>query len=381
MAEDSESNSKKVKTQNLSIQQNDLSTNIPKIILVHKPEETPESSAKASTSDASFLPHGGAGSPAVPVVYSTSEVDNTQYQKSFSNYPPIRSSSDIGLPASSMPNLAFQMDMVNIGLEGGGENHLGVFCSPRTLRRSVDLDIDSRNDKREHFEWIENIDSPSNSLRVLTATGRVGSALSLNSECARSIGLLSNDSDDDIDTSTSDKNRLTDKPTAQLRRYMSHPEAGASPEFDGRPSQSLCNLKSAKDKTAADADSDTTSSIGVTSASLDGANNARKPVRNSDSRDQDASAVAGSEPPGVSAKSKEVFSPLVLDANKRLHTRRPKHRRGSDTTDDLLLSLASEEGKSDRARIMCYRSENTDMSRDGRIRQWLQDMDKHNSYG
>ncbi|XP_076471721.1 uncharacterized protein LOC143301367 isoform X1 [Babylonia areolata] len=114
-------------------------------------------------------------------------------------YIPHRCNSDIGLPTSSMPNLTLALTLGEDG--AGGRGKLGVYCSPRTTRRSVDLDVTSRDPAaRAEYDWLEDKTS---SLHVLSASSRVGSALSLNSVCtAHSVGLLSNDSDDDFqDTS------------------------------------------------------------------------------------------------------------------------------------------------------------------------------------
>ncbi|RUS81947.1 hypothetical protein EGW08_010292, partial [Elysia chlorotica] len=114
----------------------------------------------------------------------------------------IRSSSDIGLPATSMPNLALSMMS---GGGAGGEGHLGVYCSPRASRRSVDLEVTGcREDCRPgdfQYDWSShNNNNNNNTLRVLTSSSRAASALSLTSDCtARSIGLLSNDGDSDSD--------------------------------------------------------------------------------------------------------------------------------------------------------------------------------------
>ncbi|XP_005106986.1 uncharacterized protein LOC101860197 [Aplysia californica] len=334
--------------------------------------------------------------------------EQSRFSSKKSDHPPIRSSSDIGLPAASMPNLALQLGMVGGGaMEGGKENHLGVYCSPRTSRRSVDLDINSRADTHGQYEWIETLDSSSNSLKVLTASSRVGSALSLNSECtARSIGLLSNDSDSDNDVSISEKDKLSDKP-AQLRRFMSHPEEGTSPEVGARPSQSLCNLKSANASKSvdtdviADADLDTmASSLDNTTSSLDDfqisvSPDSKIPEQGSgtDTRRRNSVPVKTSNPPSQSASKPLKDSSIPTsggNSRDRNATRRSKQPRpGSDARDGgPIFSLpggdASTSGSSSigggqgrSSQMLCYRCDQNDTSRDGRIRQWLQDMDKH----
>ncbi|KAL8617638.1 hypothetical protein ACOMHN_038030 [Nucella lapillus] len=179
-------------------------------------------------------------------------------------YVPHRCNSDIGLPTASMPNLTLALTLGEDG--GGGRGKLGVYCSPRTTRRSVDLDVTSRDPASRHdYDWLEDRTS---SLHVLSASSRVGSALSLNSVCtAHSVGLLSNDSDDDFqdasinDSSISEGPQGSDRaaPGTQLRRLQSYPEqdhsgpndaAGVSP----RTSHSLCNLKAAQAGPALQAD-------------------------------------------------------------------------------------------------------------------------------
>ncbi|ESO91601.1 hypothetical protein LOTGIDRAFT_163327 [Lottia gigantea] len=166
--------------------------------------------------------------------------DNRSEQELISS---LRMASELGLPASSMPNLSLER-FAEIQSDETGK--LGVYCSPRTTRRSVDLDA------KKEYEWLENIDS-TNSLRVLGSSSRTGSALSLNSECtARSIGLLSNDSSSESNNSIAEKfadSSLDKQP--QLRRYMSHPEKDCeSPEMGvTRSVQSCVNLKGEQEAT------------------------------------------------------------------------------------------------------------------------------------
>ncbi|XP_076471724.1 uncharacterized protein LOC143301367 isoform X2 [Babylonia areolata] len=168
-------------------------------------------------------------------------------------YIPHRCNSDIGLPTSSMPNLTLALTLGEDG--AGGRGKLGVYCSPRTTRRSVDLDVTSRDPAaRAEYDWLEDKTS---SLHVLSASSRVGSALSLNSVCtAHSVGLLSNDSDDDFqDTSINESSPRGEEQEAaaggaQLRRLQSYPEEDhAGPNDSGvtpRTSHSLCNLQAAQ---------------------------------------------------------------------------------------------------------------------------------------
>ena len=202
-------------------------------------------------------------------------------------YVPHRCNSDIGLPTASMPNLTLAMSLgggagENGGSGGGGQ--LGVYCSPRTTRRSVDLDVvggggglGSVGSRCGDYEWLEERTS---SLRVLSAGSRVGSAVSLNSVCtAHSVGLLSNDSDDDYQDASlhdgcgssvvsgggvglglSQGGAGGEQRAGQLRRLQSYPERGgvAGEETGGeaggvtvtvtpRTSHSLCNLKAVQD--------------------------------------------------------------------------------------------------------------------------------------
>lgn len=189
------------------------------------------------------------------------------------DYVPHRCNSDIGLPTASMPNLTLAMGLGGSGGEGSGGDKLGVYCSPRTTRRSVDLDMGPREvaGRQDYSEWLEERTS---SLRVLSAGSRVGSAVSLTSVCtAHSVGLLSNDSDDDFQdaslhdgassisgsgiclaagggpTGSVSAGASVSERAGQLRRLQSYPEEqdkSPGPEGSGvtpRTFHSLCNLK------------------------------------------------------------------------------------------------------------------------------------------
>ena len=155
-----------------------------------------------------------------------------------------RPTGEMGIPASSMPNLALERFMGPEGDGPDGSGHkLGVYCSPRMSRRSVDLEVSSKDPNNE---WMETFD-PANTLRVLTTSSRVGSSVSLNSECtARSIGLISNSSSSDSASLSGRTHDVTnDKPPSQLRRLMSNPEDNQTDldTITTRTSQSCVNLK------------------------------------------------------------------------------------------------------------------------------------------
>ncbi|XP_041367472.1 uncharacterized protein LOC121382058 [Gigantopelta aegis] len=157
------------------------------------------------------------------------------------NRPP---GGEMGIPASSMPNLALERFMGPEGEGPDGPGHkLGVYCSPRMSRRSVDLEISSKDPNNE---WMETFD-PANTLRVLTTSSRVGSSVSLNSECtARSIGLISNDSSSDSASLSGRNNDVTSNDKqSHLRRLMSNPEDDTADvdTIPTRTSQSCVNLK------------------------------------------------------------------------------------------------------------------------------------------
>nr|KAG5695687.1 hypothetical protein BaRGS_022364 [Batillaria attramentaria] len=225
-----------VKRRPLSAPKNTELSGIPRIVLddrvdgdpANENSKTPETSSVAGVTTVGFPATGdGADSPEPR------------------DYVPHRCNSDIGLPTASMPNLNLAMSLG----EGAGGDKLGVYCSPRTTRRSVDLDVgSSRDPARGEYEWL---DDKSSSLRVLSASSRVGSAVSLNSVCtAHSVGLLSNDSSDEYQDNSLQDNSSSCQGERQLRRLMSYPEEEKTPGNDAgvtpRTSYSLCNLKAAQ---------------------------------------------------------------------------------------------------------------------------------------
>ncbi|BFZ04102.1 hypothetical protein BsWGS_07141 [Bradybaena similaris] len=258
----------------------------------------------------------------------------------------VRSSSDIGLPATSMPNLAVRL--VPGGDMTTAENYLEVFCSPRTFRRSVDLD--SKDHTRGQFEWVDTMDSSTNCLKVLTSSSRVGSALSLNSECtARSIGLLSNDSDSDNDLSLTESEKVSLKPS-QLRRFMSYSEDSVSHDVCARPSQSMSDLKTTEKTNAAkDAVLLVPEAVEESIEKSDAVSQDRKPEENNGEKVLDDRA---SSPCDVRLQEKIIraHKKEICRDRSRSGTTRPSH-------------------------MLSYKCDIHDSTRDCRIRQWLQDMD------
>ncbi|KAK3776182.1 hypothetical protein RRG08_063725 [Elysia crispata] len=393
------------------------------------------------------------------------------------SHMPIRSSSDIGLPATSMPNLA--LSLMSGGVPGG-DTHLGVYCSPRASRRSVDLEITAaREDGRAggaagvggdfRYDWssqYEGLDfnSPgvaitahnttassnnSNTLRVLTSSSRAASALSLTSDCtARSIGLLSNDGDSDSDADASLMSDLGQGQgqqllpsrdsaagiksggTAQLRRYLSHPEesvatpGSASDVGHARPSVSLINIKSAEASLADPVDTSRTGNDAKT-VTTDISQSATAELKNSA---DDHTNIRGNASPRVkevtshssehtAPKNKQTdsgknASPLLkCKVQNSTRSKIPEHvqdtgmasyggnadtfntippslqdgslharTRRADAEERITFSVGGSGipsgGERSGQRILSYKCDPNDNSRNGRIRQWLQDMDK-----
>lgn len=326
-------------------------TDIPTIILSDRKEPP----SLLSTSLSSSVHFGVPSSPEV------SEADNKDSSRSgsvigqsghmTSSHMGVRSSSDIGLPATSMPNLAVRL------IPGGdattAENYLEVFCSPRTFRRSVDLDVSSKDHTRGQFEWVDAMDSSTNCLKVLTSSSRVGSALSLNSECtARSIGLLSNDSDSDNDLSLTESEKVSLKPS-QLRRFMSYSEDSVSHDVCARPSQSMSDLKTTEKANAAkgaDAVPLVPEAVEENTDKSDSVSEDRKPEANKGEKVLDDRA---SSPCDVRPQEK------IIRAHNKKEICRDRSRSGTTRPSHMLS----------------YKCDIHDSTRDCRIRQWLQDMD------
>lgn len=164
-----------------------------------------------------------------------------------------KSPTDLGIPAVSLPNLSVEPDggddpyddrMDRRGSREDSDHALGLYCSPRMTRRSMNLELSQRESPGDlNYCWLSTFGT-SNYLRE---GSRVGSAVSLNSDCtARSIGLISNDSSD----TTSYLERLGDlggligQRSHTLRRHLSNPEHTQEvPSCMRRNSRSWSNLK------------------------------------------------------------------------------------------------------------------------------------------
>ncbi|XP_014776553.1 uncharacterized protein LOC106873622 [Octopus bimaculoides] len=164
-----------------------------------------------------------------------------------------KSPTDLGIPAVSLPNLSIETDssddpyddkMERTGSRDDSDHALRLYCSPRMSRRSMNLDLNLRESPNDTgYCWLSTFGT-SNYLRE---GSRVGSAISLNSDCtARSIGLISNDSSD----TTSYMERLGElgglmtQRSNMLRRHLSNPEHSQElPTCMRRNSRSWSNLK------------------------------------------------------------------------------------------------------------------------------------------
>ena len=225
-----------VKRRPMSAPKSSEMTAIPRIVLEHRVGDQEPGGDPATSGPTLSAPNGPGPRPV------SGGADSPELRE----YVPHRCNSDIGLPTASMPNLSLALGM---GENGAGDK-LGVYCSPRTTRRSVDLDVGPRDPAaRAEYEWLEDKTS---SLRVLSAGSRVGSAVSLNSVCtAHSVGLLSNDSDDDYQEASLHDGSVSgaaphSERAGQLRRLQSYPEedkTGSDAGVTPRTSHSLCNLK------------------------------------------------------------------------------------------------------------------------------------------
>uniref|UniRef100_A0A0B6YAI4 Uncharacterized protein n=1 Tax=Arion vulgaris TaxID=1028688 RepID=A0A0B6YAI4_9EUPU len=263
------------------------------------------------------------------------DLDTSSGSQETSSHKPKRSSSDIGLPTGSTSYLK------NVDGTNTSENYLGVFCSPRTVRRSVDSGISSREHALRHGEWLQNVDYSNNCLKVLTSASRVGSAISLNSEyTARSIGLLSNGSDSDKDFSLTESESHCSKPS-QLRRFMSCTDDDVSHETCARPSQSLDDLNT-KDNIGTDYE------LGSEIPNV--------------IHDYSCSTTMQSEPVTMSISDGRPGSLCE-----------PSSRETTAHNLDMLRNRNKDVSLS--SNMMSYKYESHDATRDSRIRQWLQDMD------
>ncbi|PVD33375.1 hypothetical protein C0Q70_04629 [Pomacea canaliculata] len=335
-----------------ALKSGDLTT-IPRIVLDDRADTT-SSRASAPGPDAIIINSNNSSRPSMATPPSgDSEIPAPP------DYVPHRCNSDIGLPTASMPNLALAL---SLGTDAtSGADKLGVYCSPRTTRRSVDLDVGSSRDpcRTDYPRWLE---EQTSSLRVLTAGSRVGSAVSLNSVCtAHSVGLLSNDSSDEyVDSSLGQDGSVAgscSERSVYLRRLMSYPEdkggqeAGPSP----RTSHSLCNLKAAQ---------------------------------STDRYEKGSGDAQGNLTP-------EQLCLLPSDVDESLERPRARGGKGAgrlviataDRADEGVVTVDAKKGEKKtgsefevydektRSWIVCYGKGSNSM-REGRIRRWLQDMDK-----
>ncbi|CAG5115438.1 unnamed protein product [Candidula unifasciata] len=316
-------------------------TDIPKIILDQR--------RNTSSSLPSSLQASSCSNALAPTTHSGSLPDDVSNEASGDNrvgakylctgnctHMPVRSSSDIGLPTVKSPCL------VPAGGFSSHDNHIEVFCSPRTLRKSVDSNINTKEHLFYQWEKVQTIDSSNSCLKVLTSGSRAGSALSLNSECtARSIGLLSSDSDSDKDLSLAESDKARFKP-AQLRRFMSYPDEDFSPELCARSSQSLGDLISSDN-------TDKGFNLGMRTACLEA--------------DSSSSLTGKSESTSVSVSNSKPDSVCELN---------PIEQMGAHAED-----LFKDRDKSNTGlptNMLSYKCDSHNSSRDIRIRQWLEDM-------
>lgn len=132
--------------------------------------------------------------------------------------------------------------------ESSSRSTLDLYCSPRLQRRTVfqfnQDDIDQ--------SWTEAMVSRRSS-NTLGPGNKIGSTLSLTSECtARSIGLISNDSSSDS-TQFSDKLEHMKQKQNYLRRYASNPEKNQKEPVDiavQRSTKSFSNFQSENQRTS-----------------------------------------------------------------------------------------------------------------------------------
>ncbi|GAB1605176.1 hypothetical protein Ahia01_000799400 [Argonauta hians] len=204
-------------------------------------------------------------------------VDRNDDATSFGN---SKSPTDLGIPAVSLPNLAVETDssddpyddkMERTGSRDDSDHALRLYCSPRMSRRSMNLDLNTRESPNDSgYCWLSTFGT-SNYLRE---GSRVGSAISLNSDCtARSIGLISNDSSD----TTSYMERLGElgglltQRSNILRRHLSNPEHSQElPTCMRRNSRSWSNLKDGQPESLPEAEMERSTEGDVTdSAKVD----------------------------------------------------------------------------------------------------------------
>ncbi|XP_062568865.1 uncharacterized protein LOC134231013 [Saccostrea cucullata] len=134
------------------------------------------------------------------------------------------------------------------GSESSSRSTLDLYCSPRLQRRQVfQFDQDDMEQS-----WTETMVSRKSS-NTLGPGNKIGSTLSLTSECtARSIGLISNDSSSDS-TQFSDKLEHIKQKQNYLRRYASNPEKNQKECVENavqRSTKSFSNFQSESQRTS-----------------------------------------------------------------------------------------------------------------------------------
>lgn len=132
--------------------------------------------------------------------------------------------------------------------ESSSRSTLDLYCSPRLQRRKV-FQFDQDDLEQSMTETMVS----RKSTNTLGPGSKIGSTLSLTSECtARSIGLISNDSSSDS-TQFSDKLEQIKQKQNYLRRYASNPEKNQSDSVENsvqRSVKSFSNLQSDGHKTS-----------------------------------------------------------------------------------------------------------------------------------
>lgn len=155
--------------------------------------------------------------PAVPkIVFETSEICGAE--TTGGSIPHSHSAGELAVANEGSHQQNTQLPLSESS-ESSSRSTLDLYCSPRLQRRKV-FQFD-QDDLEQSF--AENLVSRKSS-NTLGPGSRIGSTVSLTSECtARSIGLISNDSSSDS-TQFSDKLEQIKQKQNYLRRYASNPE-------------------------------------------------------------------------------------------------------------------------------------------------------------
>ena len=107
------------------------------------------------------------------------------------DYIAAKNEPDLKMTGKKDGNSTFSSSMADDIHDLESRNKLGLYCSPRLPRRSVNADNNTGN--RQSGSGLDSLNACS--LNCLDPGSRVGSTLSLNSEyTTRSVGLISNDS-------------------------------------------------------------------------------------------------------------------------------------------------------------------------------------------